>query len=643
MVIEKTLPTLLAERAKSEANTVALRQKHLGIWNEISWGQYLENVEKLAVSLSEQYDFRSGETVAIIGENRPQWLYAHMAVQSIGGVVVGVYQESLPDQIKFYLNDCKARIVIVEDQEQVDKLLEVENELPLVEHIIYYNKQGLRHYQHTKLTYMGQLLKNGEDLLKQKTDFLANQLKLLHSEMPAIISYSAATSGRPKGVILTHHNLIESAKNLSQVDEMKKADDYISFLPLSWVHEHVMSIIIPLIVGMVVNFPERPHTVIGDLREIGPHTLLATPRVFQSLMANFQIRMEGASWFKRKLYNFFKKYGDKQALFKLDKKQLSLFDKMMYTLGDIIMFSAIRDHLGLARIKRAYIAGAAIQTDAFHFYHSIGVNLKQTYGGTEVSGIAFVQYDSAIKAGSSGVPIPNTKVRIGDDGTVYLKNNAIFSEYLNEEDKKIMNDGWLSLGDKGYLDDDGHLFILDRQENVITSSEGEQIYPQLIENKLKSSPYIQEAICFGKNKPYLTAILNIDINSVGRWADKNQIIYTEYSELSVKSEILNLVEGEVRKLMNELPSNERIKKFVILNKQFTADQGELTRTFKVRRNFVEKKYEKIIKAMYSTTLEVPLSASHNNVPNEISSLQIVQLSSGEEVAFANDILLPNAH
>ncbi|MDN4495224.1 AMP-dependent synthetase/ligase [Ureibacillus aquaedulcis] len=641
MVIEKTLPALLMECAKRGANTVALRQKHLGIWNEISWEEYWANVEKLAVSLSEQYDFRHGETLAIIGENRPQWLYAHMAAQSLGGIAVGVYQESLPDQMKFYLNDCRARIVIVEDQEQIDKLLEIENELPLVERIIYYNKQGLRHYQHAKLTYMGQLLKDGEDLLKQKANFLEEQLNLLHSDMPAVISYSAATSGRPKGIKLTHQNLIESARNLSQVDEVKKTDDYFSFLPLSWVHEHVIAIVMPLIVGMVVNFPERPHTVIGNLREIGPQTLLATPRVYQSMMANFQIRMEGSSWFKRRLYYLFKKYGDKKALFKLENKPLSVFDKIMFTLGDIIMFSAIRDHLGLARIKRAYVAGAAIQPDAFYFYHSIGVNLKQTYGGTEVAGIAFVQHDQAVKAGSSGLPIPNTKVKIDTEGTVYLKNNSIFSEYLNEAGRKSLNDGWISLGDKGYLDDEGHLFILDRQEDVITNSKSEPIYPRLIENRLKSSPYIQEAICLGKNKPYLTAILNIDMNSVGRWADKNRINYTEYSELSTMLETVNLIEAEVRNLMTELAPNERIKKFVILNKQFTAEHGELTRTLKIRRNFVEKKYQNIIEAMYSNVLEVSLNTSHITEPNE--KLQIVQLSSSEEVAYVDDILLTNAH
>lgn len=638
MVAEKTLPTLLAERAKREPKGTALRQKHLGIWNEISWGEYLENTEKLAISLCEQFNLKNGEIVAIIGENRPQWLYSEMAVQSLGAIAVGIYQESLPDQIEFYLNDCKARIVIVEDQEQVDKLLEIEDSIPLVEHIIFYNKQGMRHYSNPKLQDFHDLLQLGEQLLKKDATFFEKQINLLHGDMPAIIAYSAATSGRPKAAVLTHFNLIEAAKNLSLVDDMKKTDDYFSFLPLSWVHEHVTSIVLPLIVGMVVNFPERPHTVVGDLREIGPQTLLATPRVYQSLMADFQIRMDGAGWFKRKVYHFFKSYGEKKSSTKLEKKPLSSWDKLMYFIGDVILFSAIRDHLGLARVKRAYVAGGAIQSDAFYFYHSIGVNLKQTYGGTEVTGIAFVQSDEDIKANGSGKPIPNTKVKVSNDGTVYLKNTAIFSEYLNENDRKLVEDGWISLGDKGYLDEDGHLFILDRQEDVIDNGET-VIYPRLIENKLKSTPFIQEAVCLGKDKPYLTALINIDFTSVGRWADKNRIVYTEYSDLSMNSKVISLIEDEVRKLMQELAPHENIRKFIILNKQFTADQGELTRTLKIRRNFVEEKYKDIIEAMYSNQEKVSMKISNDQ---EVI-LNVVQLTNSLEVPAVNDILLSNVN
>ncbi|WP_431028403.1 AMP-dependent synthetase/ligase [Lysinibacillus sp. LZ02] len=632
MVIHKTLPTLLAERAKNEPNAVALRQKHLGIWNEVTWQDYLKNVELLAVTLSYELGFQSGETLAIIGENRPQWLYAQMSAQLLGGISVGIYQESLSDQVEFYLNDCKARIVIVEDQEQVDKLLEIEAKIPLVEHIIYYNKQGLRHYKHHKLIFLDDLMEKGEALLKSNANFYEEQARDLDTHSPAVIAYSAATSGRPKGAVLTHFNLINAAKNLSELEDMKKKDDYFSFLPLSWVNEKVVSTVVPLLIGFVVNFPEKPHTVMVDLREIGPQTLLAPPRVYQSLMSNFEIRMEGASWFKRKVYNLFKKYGDKKAVADANNQILSGIDKLMYFLGDAIIFSAIRDHLGLARLRRAYVAGAALQSDAFHFYHSIGVNLKQTYGGTEVAGIAFVQPDRQIKAGSSGVPIPNTEVKIGEDGAIYMKNNAIFSAYLHEEDQKEVIDGWLCLGDNGYLDEQGHLHILDRKEDIITNTAGEVIYPRLVENELKSSPYIQEAVCLGKDKPYMTAILNIDMNSVGRWADKNRIVYTEYSDLSRNPKVVELIEQQVEQLMSKLPQHNRVKKFSILHKQFTADQGELTRTLKIRRNFVEQKYKALIDGMYSDTQEVSIANSHTESVEEKVSLRVIQLKLKQGVA-----------
>lgn len=628
---EKTLPTLLAERAKSETNTVALRQKYLGIWNEVTWGDYEKNVEHLAIVLSEQYGFKSGERLAILGENRPQWLYAQMAAQSLGGVSVGIYQESLPSQIEFYLNDCKARIVIVEDQEQVDKLLQIEDELPLVEHIIYYNKQGMRHYKNNKLEDLDDLLRIGTTIAKEKPSLFMDKLSQIDGNSPAIIAYSAATSGRPKGAVLTHFNLLEAAKNLAKVDEMKKGDDYFSFLPLSWVHEQVVSIVLPIVTGVVVNFPEKSHTVMGDLREIGPQTLLAPPRVYQSLMSNFNIRIEGASWFKRKVYQVFQKYGDKKALAKIEGKTLSAMDKFMYWLGDAFVFSAIRDHLGFSRIKRAYVAGAALQSEVFYFYHSLGVNLKQTYGGTEVAGIAFVQHDNDIKPGSSGVPIPDTEVKVEADGTVYMKNNAIFSEYLNETDRKSVVDGWISLGDNGYLDKDGHLHILDRQEDVIINQAGEPIYPRLVENNLKSSVYIQEAVCFGKDRPYMTAIVNIDLSSVGRWADKNRIVYTEFSDLSKNPKVAELIEQEVTKLIEQLPPHMRVKKFSILHKQFTADQGELTRTLKVRRKFVEEKYHKLMDAMYSDSEEVLLNSSETESLGDVS-LTVIQLNSKQEVA-----------
>lgn len=635
MVKEVTLPFLLVERANQDSSGVALRQKQLGIWKEITWNDYLENVKKLSIALHKHLDFKAGEILAIIGENKPQWLYAQLATQTIGGISAGIYQESLPEQIRYYLNDLKPRIVIVEDQEQVDKLLSIEKDIPFVEHIVHYDVRGLRHYQNPKLISMKELLKIGEEHLKVHPAFFEQQITLLSGHQEALISYSAATSGDPKAAVYTHHQLIEAAKNLIQLDEMKKTDDYFSFLPLAWIHEQIMGIVIPIVIGLTVNFPERPDTVIGDLREIGPQTVVASPRVYQSIMSNVQVRLEGASWLKRKVYQLFKKYGDKRAKAKLEKIRLSAFDRFMYFLGDAIVFSAIRDHLGFVRTRRAYVIGAALHPEAFYFYHGIGVNIKQTYGGTEVAGIAIVQRDDDIKAGSSGVALPNTEVKIGIDGLVYLKNNAIFSRYLKPEHQRWIVDGWISLGDKGFIDKDGHLFILDRKEDVIVMPKGE-IYPHKIENIIKSSPYIQEAVVVGKNRPFLTALINIDMTTVGRWADKRRIIYTEFSDLSVNKDVIEFIEQEMIRLMDELPPQERVKKFILLPKQFTADAGELTRTLKIRRNHVENTYKDLIDAMYSNNGTVQVRISEAEIP-----LRIIQLERNLEVT--EDVLIANAY
>lgn len=635
MVKEVTLPFLLVERANQDSSGVALRQKQLGIWKEITWNDYLENVKKLSIALHKHLDFKAGEILAIIGENKPQWLYAQLATQTIGGISAGIYQESLPEQIRYYLNDLKPRIVIVEDQEQVDKLLSIEKDIPFVEHIVHYDVRGLRHYQNPKLISMKELLKIGEEHLKVHPAFFEQQITLLSGHQEALISYSAATSGDPKAAVYTHHQLIEAAKNLIQLDEMKKTDDYFSFLPLAWIHEQIMGIVIPIVIGLTVNFPERPDTVIGDLREIGPQTVVASPRVYQSIMSNVQVRLEGASWLNRKVYQLFKKYGDKRAKAKLEKIRLSAFDRFMYFLGDAIVFSAIRDHLGFARTRRAYVIGAALHPEAFYFYHGIGVNIKQTYGGTEVAGIAIVQRDDDIKAGSSGVALPNTEVKIGIDGLVYLKNNAIFSRYLKPEHQRWIVDGWISLGDKGFIDKDGHLFILDRKEDVIVMPKGE-IYPHKIENIIKSSPYIQEAVVVGKKRPFLTALINIDITTVGRWADKRRIIYTEFSDLSVNKDVIEFIEQEMIRLMDELPPQERVKKFILLPKQFTADAGELTRTLKIRRNHVENTYKDLIDAMYSNNGTVQVRISEAEIP-----LRIIQLERNLEVT--EDVLIANAY
>lgn len=632
MTTQMTLPKLLAEKNASEHDKVALRQKDLGIWNEITWGEYYTNVEKMAVVFSKHFGLTNGDKVVIIGENRPQWLISEMAIQAIGGISVGVYQESLPSQISYYLNDTKARIVVAEDQEQVDKLLGIEEEIPFVEHIVYYDPQGMRHYKHPKLVFWDELMNEADKLLKNEDKFLHNKLSEITGENIAIIAYSAGAMGDPKGVMLTHTNLISAAKNLIQIDNMTEKDDYLSFLPLAWINEQVMSVVIPLHTGSIVNFPERASTVMGDLREIGPHTMLAPPRVFQTLMSNITTRMKSASFVKKFVYNTFKKHGDRVASAALEGKKVSGWTKFMNILGDWLIFSAIRDHFGLARVKRVYLAGATLNKEAYHFFHSIGVNLKQTYGGTELTGIAFVHHDKDIKFESSGKPLPDTEVKIAENGEIFIKNEQVFARYLHEEHQAEVKDGWFTLGDCGYMSDDGHLVILDRLENVIETAAGEQVYPSLVENKLKVSPYIQEAIVFGQNKPYLTAIVNIDFTNVGRWADGENIAYTTYEDLALREQVVDLIEEEVCRLIQMLPEKARIKKFVILTKPFNANDGELTRTLKVRRKFIYDKYEQLIEDMYAEKEEIEIMISNGEAEKK-QTLKVLKVNSkAKEVA-----------
>lgn len=616
MTSQYTLPKLLANKYKTVAEQIALRQKDLGIWNEITWGTYFKETEKMAVIFERKFALNKGDKLVIIGENRPQWLISEMAIQSLGGISVGVYQESLPEQISYYLNDTKAKVVIAENQEQVDKLLEIESEIPFVEYIVYYDPQGMQHYDNRKLQSWDELIIEAEQHLENESDFLLRNIEQVSSDDIAVIAYSAGATGDPKGVMLTHLNLITAANNLIQIDRMTEKDDYLSFLPLAWVHEQIMSVVIPLHTGSVVNFPERASTVMGDLREIGPHTLLAPPRVFQTLMSNITTRMDSASRLKRWIYRRFKKHGDQVAEGKLEGKPVSGWTKFMNVLGDWLVFSAIRDHFGLSRVKRVYLAGATLNREAFHFFHSIGINLKQTYGGTELSGIAFVHHDDDIKYESSGKPLPETQIKIADNGEVFIKNEQVFARYLHEEDQADVKDGWFTLGDCGYLSKEDHLVILDRLENVIETGNGQVVYPTLVENKLKVSPYIQEAVVYGQNKPYLTAILNIDFNNVGRWADSQSLGYTTYEDLSLRKEVLSLIDGEVNRLMEKLPEKARIYKYVVLSKPFSADDGELTRTLKVRRQYIYEQYNTLIEQMYTDTKEISIRIGNGEIREE---------------------------
>jgi long-chain acyl-CoA synthetase len=632
-----TFPQALVEKAKTVGPKVAMREKDFGIWNEFTYNDYLEQVKSLGLGLA-KLGVERGDMVAIIGDNRPEWVFSELAVQSIGGVSVGIYQESLSNEIAYILNDCAAKVVIVEDQEQVDKLFEVREEIEHVQTIIYYDPRGMRSYKDESLLFFKDVQKIGSRFLEESPTFFDEEVDKGNYEDVAILSYTSGTTGHPKGTMLTYKNMMDMAINLSEIDPLDENDEYLSFLPLAWIGEQMMSVSMGLYNGVTINFPEEPSTVLENLREIGPHVMFSPPRIYEDMVSRFQVRIQDSSWVKRKLYEWCKPIGKKVASAHFNNEELSSWTKLQYKLADYILFSAIRDHFGLLRMKRAYTGGAPLGPEVFEFFHSIGVNVKSIYGQTEVSGIAIVHRDGDIKLDSVGVPIPGTELKISDEGEILIKSSSVCNGYYQKEEstKKTIEDGWLHTGDAGRIDDSGHLYIIDRLKDVIRLKTGEMFSPQFIENKLKFSPYIQEAVSIGRDRPYVTAMINIDMENVGRWAEKKQIGYTTYTDLASKPEVLELIHQQVNEVNLTLDEKARIKKFVLLYKELDADDEELTRTKKVRRQFVAQKYEALINGMYSENnrIDVEGKIKYRNGNEQIikTTLQVMFMDEGEGAA-----------
>ncbi|MGM0904042.1 MAG: AMP-binding protein [Bacillota bacterium] len=634
---QNTFPRLLIEWARHSGSKVALREKDFGIWNEITYEEYLNKVKYFSLGLA-KLGLERGDKLGIIGDNRPEWVISEMAVQSLGGISVGIYQESLTNELSYILNDCEASIVVAEDQEQVDKLLEIKAEIPHVKTIIYYDPRGMRAYDESFLLAFEDVLDLGSTQEKLDPDFFQKEVEKGQPDDIAIFSYTSGTTGNPKGTMLSYRNLLDMAKNLSSIDPLSEKDEYLSFLPLAWIGEQMMSIAMGLSNGMTVNFPEEPTTVLENLREIGPQVMFSPPRIYEDMVSRFQVKIQDSGWLKRKVYEWSKPVGKKIAEAHFTNQPVPLTTKLQYKLSDYLLFSAIRDHLGLAKIKRAYTGGAPLGPDVFEFFHSIGVNVKSIYGQTEVSGISIVHRDGDIKLDSVGLPLPGTEVKISDTGEILIKSSSVCAGYYKNEKstKETIQSGWLHTGDAGRLDEEGHLYVIDRVKDVIRLQSGEMYSPQFIENKLKFSSYIQEAVAFGKDRPYVVAIINIDMKSVGRWAEKNQVSYTTYTDLSAKPEVLELIQKQVNEINQSLPDKAKIKKFVLLYKELDADDEELTRTKKVRRQFVAKKYEDLIEGMYSEDEQIEVYGKikyRDGAEQTIqTTLQVIFMEEGEGAA-----------
>jgi long-chain acyl-CoA synthetase len=546
----------------------------------------------------------------VIGDNKPEWVIAELAAQSAGGFGTGIYQDSILKEVAYIINHSETKFVIAEDQEQVDKILDMQEELPGVKKIIYYDPKGMAKYESELLIHFPDVIGMGKEYEKTHPGQFEKNVEKTKPEDVAWICTTSGTTGFPKLAMLTHKNLISMASNLGKFDPKYDTDEFVSFLPLPWVGEQMMAVASGLLFGLTVNFPESTESAQADLREIGPNIMFSPPRVWENLCSSVQVKVMDASFLKRVVFNLCVPIGQKWSEYKFEKKTPPFYLKILYTLSYLAVFKALKDRLGFSNIRSATTGGAALGPDTFKFFHALGISLKQIYGQTEISGISCVHRNSDINPDTMGEPIPETEVRISETGEILSRSPAVFLGYYKqpEETSNTLIDGWLHSGDAGYLTPDGHIVVIDRIKDVMSLIDGVKFSPQFIENKLKFSPYIKEAVTVGHNRDFIIGMICIDFGIVGNWAEKNKLNYTTYTDLSSKQEIVDLIQREVEKVNKGLPENAKVKRFVLLYKELDPDDDELTRTRKVRRHFVEEKYKEIIEGMYEGKDSIKIEA-----------------------------------
>ncbi len=601
-----TFPRLLFHHAKTRPNAPAMREKYLGIWQTWTWSDVAERVRALACGLA-ALGFKRGENLAVIGDNRPHLYMMMTAAQCLGGVPVPLYQDAVANEMLFALQDAGIRFAVVEDQEQVDKMLEIKDQTGALEHLIYDDPRGMRHYNQPFLHDIHELMEMGRIHDRNHPHFLNAEIELGHYDDISVMLYTSGTTGKPKGVCQTHASFIAAAQGGVQVDNLGADGDILSYLPMAWVGDHLFSYAQALVAGFTINCPESGETVMTDLREIGPTCYFSPPRVFESLLTSVMIRMEDAGQIKQKVFHHFMAVAKRCGADILDGKAVGFGDRFQYWLGNILIYAPLRNVLGMSRIRVAYTAGAAIGPELFRFYRSMGINLKQFYGQTETCAYVCIQPDGQIKFDSVGQPAPGVEIRIADNGEVLVKGPMLLKEYYKRPDataESINADGYFMTGDAGFLDEDGHLKIIDRAKDVGKLSNGAMFAPNYIENKLKFFQFIKEVVCFGHQRDMVCAFVNIDVGAVGNWAERRGISYSGYADLAGKPEVLELIRECVEQINADLVNDSmvadsQIHRFLVLHKELDPDDDELTRTRKVRRNFVAEKYKVLIDALYA--------------------------------------------
>ena len=595
-----TIPKLFLSQCKRYGkNKVAMREKEFGIWIPFTWQDYYDNVKYLSLGMV-SLGLKKGDKVSMMGDNRPEGLWAEIAAMCAGAIGVWLFRDCMMDEVKYIIDHSDTVFFVGETQEEVDKALSIKDECPKLKWIIWDDPKGMRNYHQDFLISIKKVQELGRELDQKEPDLFEKTINEGHGDDICLLFYTSGTTALPKGALLTHWNMLTMGKNLMAVDPCYDTDDFVSYLPFAWIGEQMMSISCGLRVGYTLNFPEEPDTAQQDIREIGPHVMFAPPRLYEGMTRQVQVKHIDATWIKRSIYNFATKVGYKVANLKFEKQPVPLHWKFLNWLANITMQKKLKDHLGMSRLRYCYTGGAAMGPDHFRFFHALGVNLKQIYGQTEIGGISIVHRDGDVKFDTVGTPIPETEVKITEEGEIISRSPSVFQGYYKNEEatRKTLVDGWLYSGDRGFIDEDGHLVVFDRTKDVMTLNDGRPFAPQYLETRLKFSPFVQESWVIGDNREYVTAVMCINYAVVGKWADDKKLNYTSYPELSQKTEVYDLIQKQIEEANKDLPGPAKIHKFVSLYKVFDADDEELTRTSKLRRGFVEKRYKDIVDALY---------------------------------------------
>ena len=608
----RSVPALLIRNATQFGSAPAYREKEFGIWQSWTWSEAREEIEALALGLID-LGVSEGDFVAVIGRNRPKLYWSMIAVQMCGGVPVPLYQDAAADEMAYTLGHCGAKYVIAGDQEQVDKVLEVADGLETFERMVYLDPRGLRKYDHDKLHQYTQVQENGRAKRSTLAKEMDARVAKLNYDSTSVMLYTSGTTGNPKGVVLSNRNVIETSRTSSEFDGLRQTDDILAYLPMAWVGDFIFSVGQALWTGFCTNCPESPDTMQTDLREIGPTYYFAPPRVFETQLTSVMIRMEDAGRFKKWLFDTFMAHARKVGPALLDGGHVGLMDRLKYQLGELMVYGPLKNTLGFSRVRVGYTAGEAIGPEIFDFYRSMGINLKQLYGQTEATVYITAQPDGEVRSDTVGVTCPGVELKIEDNGEVYYRSPGVFVEYYkNPESTKDTKDaeGWVATGDAGFIEPDtGHLRIIDRAKDVGKMADGSLFAPKYVENKLKFFPNILEAVVFGNERTECTAFINIDLTAVGNWAERNNIGYASYQELAQHPQVLATIQSHVEEVNESVAADTmlsgcQVHRFVVLHKELDADDGELTRTRKVRRRKIEEKYHDIIAALYDGSKDI---------------------------------------